>query len=50
MVDKIYHGRYSMVEESPASYTFKYEMSEDGKSWTLVMEGKSSKAAAAEKK
>ena len=50
MGDKIYHGRYSMVEESPASYTFKYEMSEDGKSWTLVMEGKSSKAAAAEKK
>jgi hypothetical protein len=36
-----------MTEVSPTSYTFKYEMSEDGKTWNLVMEGKSSKAGAA---
>jgi hypothetical protein len=55
MGGKIYHGRYSMVTASPDSYTFKYEMSEDGKTWTTMMEGKTTKAgkkaaAPAEKK
>jgi Protein of unknown function (DUF1579) len=47
MGGKTYHGRYSMTEDSPTSYSFKYEMSEDGKTWNLIMEGKSSKGAAA---
>jgi hypothetical protein len=47
MGGKTYHGRYSMTEDSPTSYSFKYEMSEDGKTWAVVMEGKSSKAGAA---
>ena len=47
MGGKVYHGRYSMTEDSPTSYSFKYEMSEDGKTWAVVMEGKSTKAAAA---
>lgn len=53
MGGKTYHGRYSMVT-SPGSYTFKYETSQDGNNWTLVMEGKATKvekkAAPAEKK
>ena len=45
MGGKTFHGRYSMVTASPDSYTFKYEMSEDGNNWTTLMEGKSTKAA-----
>jgi hypothetical protein len=36
-------GRFTMKILSPASYTFKYEMSQDGSSWTTVMEGKATK-------
>ena len=36
---KTLHGRYSMTI-SPTSYSFRYETSEDGKNWALVMEGK----------
>ena len=55
MGGKTFHGRYSMGTASPDSYTFKYEMSEDSKTWTTMMEGKSTKAgkkaaAPAEKK
>jgi hypothetical protein len=39
MAGKTFHGRYSLTA-SETSYTFKYETSEDGKNWTLVMEGK----------
>ena len=46
MGGKTYHGRYSMVTAAPDSYTFKYEMSEDGKNWMTIMEGKTTKAAA----
>ena len=49
MGGKTFHGRYSMTEDSPTSYSFKYEMSEDGNNWALIMEGKSTKAAAAAK-
>ena len=35
--------RYSMTEVSASSYTFKWEISPDGKSWTTVMEGKTTK-------
>ncbi|MGH9317945.1 MAG: DUF1579 family protein [Thermoanaerobaculia bacterium] len=44
MGEKTIHGRYTMNEVSPTSYTFKYETSEDGQKWSLVMEGKSTKA------
>jgi Protein of unknown function (DUF1579) len=36
-------GRYTMKVLSPTSYTFKYEMSKDGASWTTMMEGKATK-------
>ena len=45
MGGKTFHGRYSMVTASPDSYTYKYEMSEDGTNWMTLMEGKSTKAA-----
>ena len=32
-----------MTEVSPTSYTYKYEISQDGNTWTLVMDGKSTK-------
>lgn len=48
MGGKTYHGRYSMAT-SPDSYTYKYETSEDGRNWNLVMDGKSTKATAEKK-
>ncbi len=36
-------GRYTMKAQSPTSYTYKYEVSQDGKDWTEVMDGKSTK-------
>ena len=45
MGGKTFHGRYSMVTASPDSYTYKYEMSEDGTNWMTLMEGKTTKAA-----
>ena len=39
MGGKTLHGRYTMTFASPTRVSFKYEMSEDGKSWTLMMEG-----------
>jgi hypothetical protein len=55
MGGKTFHGRYTMVTASPDSYTFKYEMSEDGNTWMTLMDGKTTKAgkkaaAPAEKK
>jgi hypothetical protein len=47
--DKSFHGRYSMTASSPDAYTFKYETSEDGTTWTLCMEGKSTKVKAEKK-
>jgi hypothetical protein len=46
------YGRYTMSDLAPDSYSFKYEMSEDNKTWNAVMEGKVTRAAAkpAEKK
>lgn len=49
MGGKAYHGRYSMDTSSPGSYTFKYETSEDGQTWSTMMEGKATKAAAEKK-
>jgi len=50
MGGKVFHGRYSMTTSSPDSYTFKYETSDDGQKWSENMDGKATKAAAAEKK
>ena len=36
-------GRFSMKILSATSYTYKFEISQDGKEWTLVMEGKNTK-------
>jgi hypothetical protein len=41
---KTIKGRYIMKEISPASYTFKYDYSMDGSTWTNAMEGKATKA------
>ncbi|PYY13020.1 MAG: hypothetical protein DMG60_22740 [Acidobacteria bacterium] len=40
---KTIKGRFILKELSPKSYTFKYEISDDGNAWTDVMEGKSTK-------
>ena len=49
MNGKAMKGRYTMVETSPTSYDFKAEMSEDGKTWSPMMEGKVTKKAAGKK-
>ncbi len=37
-------GRWVMKVVSPTSYTFKYEMSQDGTKWMSMMEGKATKS------
>ncbi len=39
-----FKSKYTIVEVSPTSYTFKWEMSQDGTKWATVMEGKSTKS------
>jgi Protein of unknown function (DUF1579) len=36
-------GRFTMKVVSPTSYTMKYELSQDGRDWNTVMEGKATK-------
>jgi hypothetical protein len=36
-------GRFTMTILTPTSYTFKYEMSQDGTTWTTVMDGTATK-------
>jgi len=36
-------GRFTMKIASPTSYTFKFEMSQDGSAWTTVMDGTATK-------
>ncbi len=36
-------GRFIMKTLSPTSYTFKFEISPDGKNWSTVMDGKATK-------
>jgi len=36
-------GRFKMKILSPTSYTFSYEMSQDGTKWDLIMDGKATK-------
>ena len=49
MGGKSIKGRYTITETSPTSYDFKLETSEDGKTWTGMMEGKVTKEGAAKK-
>lgn len=37
-------GKFTMKMTSPTSYNFTYEMSQDGSKWTLMMDGKATKA------
>jgi len=37
-------GRFTMKVTSPTSYDFSFESSEDGKKWTLFMDGHATKA------
>jgi hypothetical protein len=39
-----FKSRYTIVEVSPTSYTFKWESSADGTKWATLMEGKTSKS------
>lgn len=43
MGGKMIKSRYTMVSTSPTAYTFKWETSEDGKTWSTAAEGKSTK-------
>jgi hypothetical protein len=36
-------GRFTMKMPSSTSYTFSYDMSQDGTKWTTVMDGKATK-------
>jgi hypothetical protein len=43
---KTYKDKFTMHEESPTSYTMKFEeSSDDGKTWKTLMEGKATKMA-----
>jgi len=44
MGGKMIKTRYIIKMLSPTSYTFKMDMSEDGKTWSNAMEGKATKA------
>jgi hypothetical protein len=43
MEGKTYHSRFIMKMKSPTAMTFTWEMSEDGKTWTVMMDGTSTK-------
>jgi Protein of unknown function (DUF1579) len=44
MGDKTVKGRFTMKVTSPTTYNFTYEMSQDGKAWTTIMDGKATKS------
>lgn len=46
MGGKVTYGRYVMSDLAPDSYSFKWEMSEDNKTWSTVMQGKATREAA----
>ena len=45
MGDKVMKGRFTMKILTPSSYTFKYEVSPDGGTWTTVMDGTATKVS-----
>ena len=38
-----FKGRFTMKALTPTSYTYKFEVSQDGSNWTTAMEGKATK-------
>jgi hypothetical protein len=38
-----FQSRYTLTETSPTSYTFKWEASQDKKTWAVALEGKATK-------
>jgi hypothetical protein len=46
MDGKTIHSRFLITDMTDKSYSFKWEMSTDGKSWNTVMQGKSTKVGA----
>jgi hypothetical protein len=47
MGGKLIKSRYTIVEDSPTNYNFKWEVSEDGSTWNAVMMGKETKVTKA---
>jgi len=43
MGGQTFKGRFTMKALTPTSYTYKFEMSQDGTNWNTVMEGKATK-------
>jgi hypothetical protein len=43
MGGQAFKGRFTMKTLTPTSYTYKFEMSQDGTNWTTAMEGKATK-------
>ncbi len=43
MGGQVMKGRFTMKVFSPTSYSYKFEMSQDGASWTTAMDGKATK-------
>ena len=43
MGSQMMKGRFTVKVLSPAAYNFKFEVSQDGTSWTTVMDGKETK-------
>jgi Protein of unknown function (DUF1579). len=43
MGSQMMKGRFTVMVVSPTSYTFKFEVSQDGTTWNTVMEGKEMK-------
>jgi hypothetical protein len=41
--EKFGKGRFTMKITSPTTYNFTYEMSQDGKTWSTIMDGKATK-------
>lgn len=42
---KVYKHRYTIKQQTPTEYAFKFEQSEDGMTWNTIMEGTAKKAA-----
>jgi hypothetical protein len=45
MGGRTFKGRYTMSDVKPDSYSFRYEMSEDGTTWKTVMDGTTARQA-----
>jgi hypothetical protein len=43
MGSQMMKGRFTMMILSPTTYSFKFEVSQDGATWNTVMEGKETK-------